>query len=69
MGINNEDKIVLIDIKISNLDVHISILNQDILDNPEGDVEGKPIRQSVLEEFQLKRNALVMEKETLTNQG
>jgi len=69
MGINNEDKIVLIDIKIFNLDLHISVLNQDILDNPGGDVEGKPTRQSVLEEFQLKRNALVMEKEALTNQG
>ncbi len=67
MGLNNIDKIDLINAKISNLDVHILVLSEDILNNPEADVDGKPTRQSVLEEFQLKKNALILMKQALTN--
>lgn len=69
MGIDNTDKIDLINARISNLDVHISILSEDILNNPEADIDGKPTRQSVLEEFELKKNALILTKQALTNQG
>lgn len=69
MGIDDTDKIDLINVKISNLDAHISVLSEDILNNPGADVDGKPTRQSVLEDFELKKNALILIKQTLTNQG
>lgn len=69
MGIENSEKIDLLDIKIYNMQKHIDILEADIVDNPDADAEDKPTRHSVLEDFKLKKNALVLEKKALTNQG
>jgi hypothetical protein len=69
MGIENKDKIGLLDLKISNLNVHIDTLSNDISINPEADVEGKPTRQHVLNEFQSIKEALLAEKQALTNLG
>lgn len=69
MGIENENKIDLLNARISNLDIHINVLSNDILTNPDLDVIGKPTRQSVLEEFKSIKEALLIEKEALTNQG
>lgn len=65
MGLTNQEKIEFINNKISNINVHIDILEKDILNNPNSDVENKPSRQSVLEDFYLKKNALVLELNAL----
>lgn len=44
----NQEKEKVILERIENLNVHISILEKDVQDNPEADVEGKPLRQDVL---------------------
>jgi hypothetical protein len=44
---SQENKQVVLD-KIENLNVHISVLETDVQDNPDADVEGKPLRQDVL---------------------
>lgn len=66
---NLEEKLEIIDNKISNLEIHISILSQDIDLNPGLDVDGKPTRASILEQFNSNKQALVAQKELLTNQG
>ena len=43
---------------IDNYNIHINILSNDILNNPNDDIVGKPKRQNVLDEFYEKRNAL-----------
>lgn len=69
MGITNLEKIDLLNARIFNLDTHINILTEDITSNPESDIQGKPTRQSILEEFQARKLSLVLVKEALTNQG
>lgn len=66
---NNQEKIEIINKYIDSILPHILALENDIFINPYSDIEGKPARQSVLEEFQLKKQALILEKESLTNQG
>jgi len=66
---NNQEKIEIINKRIDSILPHILALENDIFINPYSDIEGKPSRQSVLEEFQLKKQALILEKESLTNQG
>jgi len=65
MGLTNQEKIDFVNNKISNINIHIDILEKDILSNPNSDVENKPSRQSVLEDFYLKKNALVLELNAL----
>jgi hypothetical protein len=69
MGIENNDKIVLLESKISNLNIHIEVLSNDISTNPDADVEGKPTRQSVLNNLNASKQALLLEKQALTNLG
>lgn len=69
MGIENNDKIVLLESKISNLNIHIEVLSNDISTNPNADVEGKPTRQSVLNNLNASKQALLFEKQALTNLG
>jgi hypothetical protein len=64
---NNVNKIDILDERLNNLQVHIDILTKDILINPESDVEGKPMRQTVLNDFISKKEAILAEKNTLTN--
>lgn len=64
-----EEQLTALQNKIDNLNIHISVIEKDILDNPEADVEGKPSRSFVLNEFILRKNALEAEKNLLTSQG
>lgn len=43
---------------ISNCDIHINVLENDILKNPDSDIEGKPLRSDVLQDFYNQRYAL-----------
>jgi len=69
MGITLEEKINVINNKIDNINIHIEVIEQDIAKNPNDDVEGKRPRAQVLNDFYLKRSAMLKEKEALTNQG
>ena len=60
---------VLLESKISNLNIHIEVLSNDISTNPDADVEGKPTRQSVLNNLNASKQALLLEKQALTNLG
>lgn len=65
MGIDNQEKINIINNIIDNLDIHISILEQDILLNPDLDIEGKPKRSSILQDLYYKKQSLHNEKDSL----
>ena len=60
---SQENKQVVLD-KIENLNVHISVLETDVQDNPDADVEGKPLRQDVLLDLKNVKAAL---EETLNS--
>lgn len=62
----NEEKIDVLNNKIDNFNIHIGVLEKDILDNPNIDVEGKPLRQNVLNDFYAMKQAIVEELERLT---
>ena len=62
----NIEKIEIIQNRIDNLDVHIFKLQQDILENPEADIEDKPLRRNVLEGFESRKTALLNEISSLT---
>lgn len=68
MGIELQDKINLINNRIENMNIHISVLENDIINNPDSDVEGKINRSQVLEEFKSIKNSLILELDLLTNQ-
>jgi hypothetical protein len=65
--IDKENKISILNSMILNCETHINILLDDILNNPDGDVEGKPTRQSVLDEFNNKKNSLQEELSFVEN--
>jgi hypothetical protein len=62
----NEEKIILLNNRIDNFNIHIGILEKDILDNPNDDHPDKPLRQDVLNNFYAMRQAIVQEIEELT---
>lgn len=43
---------------ISNCEIHISVLENDLQENPNSDIEGKPLRQDVLQDFYNQKNSL-----------
>jgi len=55
---NNQEKIYVINSRITNLNFHIDILTTDISTNPNVDFGGKPTRQDIL-------NDLISSKEAL----
>jgi hypothetical protein len=65
--IDREQKINLLNNVIDNYNFHINILSNDILNNPDEDVDGKTKRQDVLDEFYEKRNALQNELISVEN--
>jgi hypothetical protein len=65
--ISKEEKINLLNNMIDNYNIHINILSNDILNNPNDDIVGKPKRQNVLDEFYEKRNALQYELLSVEN--
>ena len=69
MGINTEEKINFLNNRISSLQAHVENLSADIVEYPEADVEGKPTRQSVLDDILNEKQALLSEAQALSNQG
>lgn len=67
--ITNIEKIEIINSHIDSISTHILALENDIAQNPQGDIEGKPLRSDVLLEFVNKKETLELEKQSLTNQG
>lgn len=67
--ITNIEKIEIINSHIDSISPHILALENDIAQNPQGDIEGKPLRSDVLLEFVNKKEALELEKQALTNQA
>jgi len=63
---NNQEKIDVINSRITNFDFHIDILTTDISINPDADLDGKPIRQDILNDLILSRDALKLELGRLT---
>lgn len=69
MGLNNEEKINIINNMINNINLHISILDQDISLNPDDDVEGKRKRSDVLADLYSRKNALEEELFNIQDSG
>jgi hypothetical protein len=69
MGINTEEKINFLNNRINNLQVHIDILSANVVEYPEEDVEGKPTRQSVLDDILNEKEVLLSEVQALNNQS
>lgn len=69
MGINTEEKINFLNNRVNNLQVHIDILSVDVVEYPEADVEGKPTRQSVLDDILNEKQVLLSEVQALNNQS
>jgi len=59
--INKDDKIEILNNEISNANIHIAVLQNDILENPNADTDEKPTRQYVLNEFKSIKAALQIE--------
>jgi hypothetical protein len=68
MGISTQEKINFLNNRISNLQVHIDILSVNVVDYPEADVEGKPTRQSVLNNILNEKQVLLSEVQALNDQ-
>jgi hypothetical protein len=62
----NEEQIVLLNNQISNLDVHIGVLENNILDDPDSDHPDKPLRQDVLNNLYAIKQDVIQEIEQLT---
>jgi hypothetical protein len=69
MGISTQEKINFLNNSINNLQVHIDILSVNIIEYPEENVEGKPTRQSILNDILNKKEVLLLEVQTLNNQS
>lgn len=59
--INNEERRNIIIEKISQYQIHIDIIESDIINNPGGDVQEKPSRLSVMQEYIAKKQSLEQE--------
>ena len=62
---NNIEKAQIIQGKINNLLIHISILEQDISINPELDIDEKPLRIDILNDLKSIKRALESELSAL----
>jgi hypothetical protein len=67
--ITNIEKIDIIQDKINTMNLHVTVLREDILQTPLGDHAEKPTRQSVLDSILGVIDALEIEKLALTNQS
>jgi hypothetical protein len=66
---NNIDKIEILNNRLLYIEPHILALENDIAQNPQADIDGKPLRSNVLLDFINKKQAIELEKNFLTNQG
>jgi len=64
-NMTNEEKINILNSKIDNFNIHIQILEKDILHNPNQDHPDKTLRQDVLNDFYAMKQALTQEIEKL----
>lgn len=66
---NNNEKLEILNKYIESILPHILTLQNDIAENPYGDIEGKPLRNQVLSDFIKQKEALETEVRALTNQA
>lgn len=66
---NNNEKLEILNKYIESILPHILTLQNDIVENPYGDIEGKPLRNQVLLDFIKQKEALETEARALTNQA
>jgi hypothetical protein len=66
---NNNEKLEILNKYIESILPHILTLQNDIAENPYGDIEGKPLRNQVLSDFIKQKEALETEARALTNQA
>lgn len=64
-----DQKILFLQNRIDNMSIHVSVLSQDIEDNPDSEIEGKRERGLVLNDLLSEISVLQAELEALTNQG
>lgn len=57
----NSEKVKFLQDYISGIDYSIGILKNDILENPNADLDGKPTRQSVLDDLKSQKSSLLEE--------
>jgi hypothetical protein len=69
MGINTQEKINFLNNRITNLQVHIDILSDNVAEYPNADAEGKPTRQSVLDDILNEKEVLLSQVQALNNQS
>jgi hypothetical protein len=67
--LNNQEKIEILNDRISALQELINITQQYILDYPDGDHPNKRPRSEILSEYIDKKNAMQAELDLLTNQA
>ena len=65
--VNTQEKIDLINDKINQIGIHINLLQNNI-DNEFENKEGLPTFMEIMQDFMLKRNALIQERDMLDNQ-
>ena len=65
MTITNEEKIQIVEDRLSTLNFCIQNLSDGIAQSPDSDIEGKTPRAEVLSKLMLERQALIDLKETL----
>lgn len=65
---NNIDKIQILNNRLLSIEPHILALKNDIAQNPQADIDGKPLRYNVLLDFISKKEALESEKNYLINE-
>jgi hypothetical protein len=61
----NQEKIEFLQDYISGIEYSTSILENDILENPNADLDGKPTRQSVLNDLRSQKESLLEEIDKL----
>ena len=66
---SNNEKLEILNKYIESILPHILTLQNDIAENPYGDIEGKPLRNQVLLDFIKQKEALETEARALTNQA
>lgn len=59
--LTNEEKLAWLEENLQANQYHIDFLERAIQENPNGDIEGKPARQSLLEDHTLKVDKLKSE--------
>jgi len=64
-----DKKIEIIKDRIKSLEIHVPVLENDILNDPEGDHPDKPSRSLILQEIQQAIQNLRDLEISLTNQG